>query len=64
MDLSLTDSEATALRDALESYLGDLHSEIVHTDSRDLRDRLRQREQCLRRLLDRLGQGEGTRAAS
>lgn len=52
--LELNQNESKMLRDVLESYLGDLRSEISITDSHDLREELRAEESFLRDLIQRL----------
>ena len=54
MQLTLTPDEASELRDVLASTLSDLRTEIAHTDTREYRDLLHERERRLRRLLDGL----------
>jgi hypothetical protein len=54
MQLTLTPDEASELRDALASTLSDLRMEIGHTDGREYRERLHERERRLRRVLDGL----------
>lgn len=55
MPLDLTRDEAEALRTALLSYLGDLQSEIAHTDDYELRQALQHRRDALEAILGRLG---------
>ena len=47
MKLDLTDFEAQVLKETLESCLGELSSEISHTDSRDFREGLKKRRHAL-----------------
>ena len=49
--ITLTAAEAADLREVLESYLSELRMEIANTDSMDFRERLKQREGLLKRLL-------------
>ena len=56
--LSLDPESATALADALRSYLSDFHSEISRTDSFDYREALKRREQLLTAILHQLDAGE------
>lgn len=60
MQLALDAQEASVLAGALRSYLSDLRSEVVATDSFDYREALKQQEATLTRILDDLeGSGEG-----
>lgn len=52
--LDLDEAEREALRKALESYLGELRSEIAHTDAHEVRDTLKNEERILRDVLGRL----------
>ncbi|HYJ80657.1 MAG TPA: hypothetical protein VEW03_13675 [Longimicrobiaceae bacterium] len=54
MQLDLTRDEAEALHAALLSYLGELQSEIAHTDDYDLRQELQRRREMLEAILARL----------
>ena len=45
--IDLTEQETTTLRDVVENYLSDLHTEISHTDDRDFRGALRRRQELL-----------------
>jgi hypothetical protein len=55
--LDLTEREQEVLRDALESYLRELHEEIVHTDAREMRDDLKAQQKTLEAVLGRLAAG-------
>ena len=48
MELTLTDEEATELRDLLDGSLGDLSSEIADTDNPGYRLALKERRMRLR----------------
>jgi hypothetical protein len=48
MQLTLTESEATELRDLLDGALGDLSSEIADTDNPSYRLVLKERREALR----------------
>lgn len=50
--ISLSGEEQQALALALECYISDLHSEIRHTDDREFRAMLKDREQMLRQILE------------
>jgi len=52
----LSDEEHDTLVDVLECYLAELHSEIIHTDRRDLKDCLKGRKQTLLNILEMLKQ--------
>lgn len=54
LDLELTASEQTILRDILVSEIARLHEEIAHTDRLEFRDALKQRRQVLQKVLDSL----------
>lgn len=53
--IELTESETTALRDVIQNYLSELHSEISHTDDRDFKAALRRRQELLQSVLEKLG---------
>ena len=58
MELTLTDEEATELRDLLDGSLGDLSSEIADTDNPGYRLALKERRtrlQAVRARLDSAG---------
>jgi hypothetical protein len=50
----LSAAEAQLLGELLNSSLSDLHTEINHTDSRELRDELKDREEKIRGILERI----------
>ena len=52
--LNLDDEERETLREALESYLSDLHTEISHTDNRDYRSNLKRRREVLKKVVEAL----------
>ena len=54
INLELTDQEADALSDILMYYNSELHTEIAHTDRREFRSSLKDREALVKRLLERL----------
>ena len=54
VQLTLTAEEAGTLAQALENYLSDMRMEIADTDAEDFRDRLKQQESVLTRLLEQL----------
>lgn len=52
--LDLTDDDARLLRELLKSALLDLRREIAHTDSREFRHTLVERQEGIERLLQGL----------
>jgi len=54
MELTLTDAQATELRDLLEGSLGDLSSEIADTDNPSYRLALKERRTRLQAVLAQL----------
>ena len=54
MELTLTEPEATELRDLLDGSLGDLSSEIADTDNPSYRLALKERRDRLRSVRDKL----------
>jgi hypothetical protein len=54
MELTLTDTESTELRDLLDGSLGDLSSEIADTDNPSYRLTLKARRDHLRAVRDKL----------
>ena len=64
MQLTLNESEATALRNLLHDWLPDLRREHAATElpSRELRDELRSRIDVAERLLRELEQNAGATA--
>jgi hypothetical protein len=52
--ITLTQDEATILREALSSYVSDLRMEIAKTDSWQFRQNLRREEVLLKKLLEQL----------
>ena len=56
MQISLTAAERSALEEALKEYLSDLRMEIADTDAKDFRDRLKEQEAILARVLAQLRQ--------
>jgi hypothetical protein len=51
LHLSITPEDATTLRELLEAALVDISREISHTDSREFRRVLVEREKAIERLL-------------
>jgi hypothetical protein len=52
--ITLTQDEATILREALSSYVSNLRMEIAKTDSWEFRQNLRREEVLLKKLLEQL----------
>jgi len=55
MQLTLTATEATVLREVLTAHLASLRVEIGRADHREYRERLRQRDAVLERIVAQLG---------
>lgn len=54
MELALTGPEKLVLRETLEKAINDLLMEIARTDHRKMREGLREREEMLKGILERL----------
>jgi hypothetical protein len=54
MPIEITDAEATMLKELLESALGEIKAEIRHTETNRFRRQLRDKEDQIRALLERL----------
>jgi hypothetical protein len=52
--LNLTADEATTLRDVVQSYVSELHTEISHTDDREFKAALKKRRELLQGVLGKL----------
>lgn len=52
--LNLTTQEEAALLELLERYLPDLEDELVHTEKKDFHKYLKEREEFMRDLINRL----------
>ena len=61
--LELTDEESEVLTHVLESYLGELRTEISHTDSSEFREGLRRRAEVIRKTLAALRGDAETKTA-
>jgi hypothetical protein len=57
--LTFDEQEKGELLELLEAALGDLRVEVHHTHTPDYRARLLQREELLRRLIEKFRQGRG-----
>ncbi len=55
IQLNLTPDEASMLKDLLEDYLSDLRMEIADTDQQDFRERLKDEEMTIKKILKALG---------
>jgi hypothetical protein len=58
MQLTLTEAETVMLAEILESYRSDLRMEIADTDAMDFRERLKQREDFLDKVLRQLQEAQ------
>ncbi|HXT53351.1 MAG TPA: hypothetical protein VN826_02535 [Candidatus Eisenbacteria bacterium] len=54
-NLELTSDEALLLKEILQSHLGDLRMEIAGTDLQSFRDKLRNNEEAIKRIIEHLG---------
>ena len=63
MDLQLTSSEEELIKQILEEHHRELLREIAKADHRPFRHDLRQREQALKALLNKLSGATATRKA-
>ena len=54
MELALTGPEKQVLRETLEKAIHDMLMEIARTDNRKMREGLKEREEILKGILDRL----------
>ena len=52
--LNLTEDEGTTLRDVVQSYLSELHTEMSHTDDREFKAALKKRRELLQGALEKL----------
>ena len=50
----MTKDEANIVQNVIERYLYHLQVEIMHTDKRDFREALKQREKFLKDIIDRM----------
>ena len=50
--LNLSDNEVSTLREVLRSYLSDLRMEIADTDQMAFREKLKQEEVVLKKILE------------
>lgn len=54
--LELNDLEQEALVEVLKSFLSELRTEVVHTDRHAYKERLKEQEDLVKRILGRLDQ--------
>ena len=54
MEITLTGAEKLVLRETLEKAMHEMLMEIANTDNRKMREGLREREEILKTLLERL----------
>ena len=52
--IEFSDIEATTLRDVVQNYLTELHTEISHTDDREFKEALRRRQALLLGAVEKL----------
>jgi hypothetical protein len=60
MEITLTASENFVLREALEKAINDMLMEIANTDHRKMREALKEREELLKTILEKLPAEVGT----
>ena len=54
MEITLTDAEKLVLRETLEKAIKEMLMEIANTDNRKMREGLKEREEILKRILEKL----------
>jgi hypothetical protein len=54
MEITLTGAEKLVLRGTVERAINEMLMEIANTDNRKMRDGLKEREEILKRILDKL----------
>lgn len=54
ISFEMTKDEANIVQNVIERYLYHLQVEIMHTDKREFRDALKQREKFLKDIIDRM----------
>lgn len=60
MQINLTADEAVMLREILNHYLSDLRMEVADTDAMDFREKLKQEEGFINRVLQQLDGERGS----
>jgi hypothetical protein len=53
INFEMTEDEARTVQAVIERYLYHLQTEIIHTDNRDFRNALKEREAFLKEIIDR-----------
>jgi hypothetical protein len=56
LNLQLNEKERSVLTDIIKARLLEMHTEISHTDMRDFRQHLKEDEQILKHLQEKLSQ--------
>ena len=56
--IQLTEAEANLLKEILETNLSDLRMEVAATDLKSFRDKLKEKEAVIKRLMERLGSSQ------
>ena len=54
INFEMNDEEAKMVQGVIERYLYHLQTEIIHTDRREFREALKEREKFLKGIIDRL----------
>ena len=54
MVITLTDAEKLVLRETVEKAIKEMLMEIANTDNRKMRDGLKEREEILKRIVEKL----------
>ena len=54
INLEMTNEEAKTVKNVIERYLYHLQVEIMHTDKKEFRSALKEREKFLKDIIDRL----------
>lgn len=54
MEITLTDAEKLVLRETVEKAINEMLMEIANTDNRKMRDGLKDREEILKEILEKL----------
>jgi hypothetical protein len=53
ISFEMTEDEAKMVQGVIERYLSHLQTEIIHTDRREFREALKEREKFLKGIIDR-----------
>lgn len=54
ISLEINKDEASTVQNVMGHYLSHLQVEIIHTDKREFREALKQREKFMKEIIDRL----------